>query len=414
MHLQLASAAGIFIIVALAWLLSANRWRVSWALVGKGLLLQLIMALLLFKTGWGRAAVAGANSAVGSLLAASAAGTSFVFGPLADPAKAGGFIIFVQFTGSIVFIAALSAGLYHLGLLQLVVAGLAKVMRVVLGTSGSESLAAAVNMFVGQDESALFIRPYLRGLTPSEIMALMTVGMSTIASGVLVTYAGMLGSAGLPNVGGHLLAASVLSAPASLVLAKILMPETNVSETAGTVRLQHHERAVNLADALCAGATEGFRMSLNIMAMLIAFVALIFLLNSAFEPIGRLFGVKGLKLETIFGFLFRPFAWLMGVAPSDAPAVGSLLGKRMILNEFLAYEDLASLVSSGRISVRSATIATYALCGFANFTSIAIQIGGIGTLEPTLRPYLARFGLRAMIGGTLSTFLSACLAGALL
>ncbi len=258
MRLRMISAMGMFVIVILAWLLSTNRRRISWQLVAKGLALQFLMALILFKTAWGNAAVASANGAVSSLLNASAAGTAFVFGPLADPAKAGGFIIFVQFTGSIVFIAALSAGLYHLGVLQCVVAVLSKLMRMVLGTSGSESLAAVVNMFVGQDESALFIRPYLKGLTQSEVMALMTIGMGTIASGVLVTYAGMLTTAGVVNAGGHLLAASILSAPASLVIAKIIVPETEVSQTAGHVRVPEHERAVNLADALCSGASEGW------------------------------------------------------------------------------------------------------------------------------------------------------------
>ncbi len=287
-------------------------------------------------------------------------------------------------------------------------------MRFVLGTSGSESLAAAVNMFVGQDESALFIRPYLDGLTHSEMMALMTVGMGTMASGILVTYTGILGAAGIPNAGGHLLSASVLSTPASMVIAKILLPETEVSMTAGKVRIIHGERAVNLADAICRGASEGLTMALNVMAMVIAFVALLHLINSVFGLIGPRVGLQGLTFEGLFGYLFRPFALAMGISPTEAPAVAALLGKRMVLNEFLAYQDLAASVKDGRISARSALIATYALCGFANFSSIAIQIGGIGSLVPKRRGDLARFGLRAMIGGTLATFVSACIAGALL
>ena len=414
MSLRLTSAAGIVFMVLVAWVFSADRWRVSWRLVLKGLLLQLVMALILFKTGWGRAALGGANSGVDSLLDASSAGTSMVFGPMADPRQPGGISFFVSVTGSIVFIAAVTAGLFHLGILQRVVAAFAVVMRVVLGTSGAESLAAAVNMFVGQDESALFIRPYLEGLTRSEIMALMTVGMGTIASGVLVAYTGMLGAAGLPNAGGHLLCASVLSSPASLVMAKILLPETEPSLTAGHARLVQDHRAVNLLDALCRGAFEGLQMALNVMAMLLAFVALLHLINLALASFGPHVGLKGFTLQGVFGYVFRPFARFMGVPPCDSPAVSGLLGERMVLNEFLAYQDLARLVQSGQISTRSALIGTYALCGFANFSSIAIQIGGIGSLAPSRRPDLARNGLRAMIGGTLATFLTACLAGALL
>lgn len=400
--------------IFVAWLFSADRWRVSWKLVIKGLLLQFAMALVLFNTGWGRAALRGANGGVESLLDASSAATAMVFGPMADPRQPGGVSFFVSVTGSIVFIASLTAGLFYLGILQRVVAALAVIMRVLLGTSGSESLAAAVNMFVGQDESALFIRPYLDGMTRSEIMALMTVGMGTIASGVLVAYTGMLGAAGVPSAGGHLLCASVLSAPASLVMAKILLPETEPSMTAGKARLIEDVRAVNLLDALCRGAFEGLQMALNVMAMLLAFVALLHLLNAALATIGPHIGLHGITLQGMFGYLFRPFARGMGVPSRDSSIIGSLLGERMALNEFLAYQDLATLVKNGQISPRSALIATYALCGFANFSSIAIQIGGIGSLAPSRRTDLARYGLRAMVGGTLATFLSACMAGALL
>lgn len=414
MSLRLISACGIFLMIAVAWIFSANRWRVSWRLVAKGLLLQFAMAVILFKTGWGGAALRGANSGVESLLDASSAGASMVFGPMADSQQPGGVSFFVSVTASIVFIAGLTAGLFYLGILQRVVAAFSVVMRVVLGTSGSESLAAAVNMFVGQDESALFIRPYLDGMTRSELMALMTVGMGTIASGVLVAYTGMLGSAGVPSAGGHLLCASVLSSPASLVMAKILLPETEPSQTSGKARLIEDVRAVNLLDALCRGAFEGLQMVLNVMAMLLAFVALLHLINIALAAIGPHIGLKSVTLQGLFGYLFRPFARAMGVPAHDSPAVSALLGERMVLNEFLSYQDLATLVKSGQISPRAALISTYALCGFANFSSIAIQIGGIGSLAPGRRSELARCGLRAMIGGTLATFLSACMAGALL
>jgi CNT family concentrative nucleoside transporter len=411
---RITNVVGIGFIFAVAWLFSANRWRVSWGLVAKGLILQFGLALAILKTTWGQAALGSVNTGINSLLDASKAGTAMVFGSMADPGQPGGVSFFVNITGSIVFIAAFTAALFYLGVLQRVVAAIAVVMRVVLGTSGSESLAAAVNMFVGQDESALFIRPYLEEMTRSEIMALMTVGMGTIASGVLVTYTGILGAAGLPGAGGHLLSASVLSTPASLVMAKIMLPETQISMTAGKARLSHDVRAMNLLDALCTGASEGLRMALNVMAMLIAFVALLHLINAILGGIGPHIGFSGLTLQGIFGNLFRPFAWAMGIPRSDSAAVSSLLGERMVLNEFLAYEDLAGLLKSGQISPRSALIMTYALCGFANFSSIAIQIGGIGTVVPNRRADLVKCGFRAMIGGTLSTFLSACIAGMLL
>ncbi|HEY2483142.1 MAG TPA: nucleoside transporter C-terminal domain-containing protein [Caulobacteraceae bacterium] len=408
------SAAGILFMVFVAWLFSADRWRVSWSLVFRGLLLQLVLAVVLFKTGWGRAALHGVDAGVDSLLKATGAGTAMVFGPMADPRQQGGVSFFVNVTGSIVFIAALTSGLFYLGILQRIVALLSVVMRVVLGTSGSESLAAAVNMFVGQDESALFIRPYLDGMTRSELTALMTVGMGTIASGVLVAYTGMLGAAGLAGAGGHLLTASVLSSPASLVMAKIMLPETQPSMTRGHAPLLAGTHSVNLLDAICHGASEGFKMALNVMAMLLAFVALLHLANMALGALGPHIGLKGATFQGLFGYAFRPFARLMGVPPADSAAISSLLGERMVLNEFVAYQDLATLIKNGQISPRAALIATYALCGFANFSSIAIQIGGIGSLVPDRRHDLARYGLRAMIGGTLATFASACMAGAMM
>jgi len=414
MRLRFISAAGIVLMIGAAWLFSANRWRVSWRLVAKGLILQFAMALVLFKTPWGQDALVGASRGVNSLLHASSAGTAMVFGPMANPQQPGGVSFFVNVTGSIVFIAALTAGLFYLGILQWVVALFAVVMRFVLGTSGPESLAAAVNMFVGQDESALFIRPYLDGMTRSEIMALMTIGMGTIASGVLVAYTGMLTSAGVANAGGHLLCASVLSSPMSLVMAKILLPETEKVATAGNVRLAHGAPSLNILDALCRGAFEGFQMALNVMAMLLAFVALLHLLNAVLGVVGPHVGLGKITLQSMFGVVFHPFALAMGIPRSDVAAISSLLGERMVLNEFLAYQDLATMVKAGQISHRSALIAIYALCGFANFSSIAIQIGGIGSLAPGRRSDLVRCGLRAMIGGTLATFMSACMAGMLL
>ena len=283
---RLHGVAGILFIYAVAWLFSTNRWRVPWTVVAKGFVLQLALALILLKTTWGHAALEWANTGVNSLLDASGAGGSMVFGSMANPNQPGGVSFFINVTASIVFIASFTSALFYLGILQRIVSAIAIVVRVVLGTSGSETLAAAVNMFVGQDESALFIRPYLEDMTRSEIMALMTVGMGTIASGVLVAYTGMLTSAGVPAAGGHLLSASVLSSPASLVMAKIMLPETQVSMTAGKARLSHETRASNLLDALCRGAGEGLQMALNVMAMLLAFVALLHLVNAILSSVG--------------------------------------------------------------------------------------------------------------------------------
>jgi CNT family concentrative nucleoside transporter len=302
-------------------------------------------------------------------------------------------------------------------------------MQVVMGTSGSESLAAAANVFVGQTEAPLVIKPYLPRMTQSEIMALMTGGMATIAGGVMAAYVDMLTREGFSGAAGHLLAASVMSAPASLVIAKIMAPELAESDTRGQVRMQIEREGSNLLDAICTGAADGLKLALNVMAMLMAFIALVFLLNAALGHVGTWVAsmlkypaieawplwveLENLSFDRILGWLCRPLALAMGVSWEDSGQVGALLGKRAILNEFVAYKDLAALLKDDAISARSGVIATYALCGFANFSSIAIQIGGIGSLAPSRRADLARFGLRAMIGGLLASFMTATIAGAL-
>jgi len=298
--------------------------------------------------------------------------------------------------------------LYHLGIMQKVVQGTAWIMMKVMKTSGAESLAAAANIFVGQTEAPLVIKPYVALMTKSELMALMTGGMATVAGGVLAAYVGFGIDAG------HLLIASFMSAPAALVCAKLMVPETEESTTAGSVKIELPPTASNVIDAAASGASEGLKLAVNVGAMLLAFVALIAMLNGILGWLGLKLGVQQLSMEYILGFLFAPFAWLMGVPWADCLTVGSMLGKKIVLNEFVAYLDLKEAIAANSISQRAQVITTYALCGFANFSSIAIQVGGISVLAPERRKDLASLGIKSLIGGTLACFMTACIAGLLL
>lgn len=407
------SVLGLAMFVAMAWALSVDRKRFPWRTVAAGLTLQFVFAFLVLRTQTGEAVFRWLDKAVDKLLGFSNQGVAMVFGPLADKAlltdKWGpdnGFIFVINVTGTIIIVSALSSLLYHYGILQVVVRGLAWLMRKVMGTSGSESLAAAANIFMGQTEAPLVVKPYLARMTRSEIMALMVPGFASIAGGVLAAYV----SFGIDA--GHLLTASVMSAPAALMMAKILVPETETSETRDGADAKVERESVNGIDAVCLGATEGMKLAINVMGMLIAFVALVALFNYLLA-----FGLRGLgvhnaaPLQTVLGWLNAPFAWLMGVPWKDCRAVGGILGERIVLNEFIGYLSLAKVKET--LDPSSFTIATYALCGFANFASIAIQIGGVGALVPERRGDLASLGLRAMIGGLLSCYCTACIAGLL-
>lgn len=403
---------GLFVFIGLCWVFSANRKAIRWKPVIGGFIFQLIFAVLILKTPFGRHVFEFARGFFESLLSFSLEGARFVFGPLVKidvASKAFGptnaFIFAFQIAATIIFVASLMAVLYHLKIMQWVVYVFARVMQVLMGTSGSESLASAANVFMGQTEAPLVVRPYLEKMTHSELMALMTGGMATVAGGVLAAYVGFGIDAG------HLLAASVMSAPASLAIAKLLVPETERSETAGTVPLQTKMDDANVIDAACRGAGEGIFLSLNVMGMILAFIALIALVNAGLNWVGELIN-RPLTLELLAGYLFAPFAFLMGVPKEDVVQVGTLLGTKTVLNEFIAYLQLAQLKAT--LHPRSMVIATYALCGFANFGSIAIQIGAIGTLVPKRRKDLARLGLLAMIGGTLASFMTASIAGVFL
>ncbi len=411
---RLWGLVGLALLIALTVLSSAKRRAIRWRPVIWGVVLQFLLAFLVLKTPFGRGFFEIAKRAFVALIEFADQASLVVFGSLADPSQVG-VVLFVKITATIVLVGSLTAVLYHIGVMQLVVYGLARVMQWTLGTSGAESLAAASNVFVGQTEAPLTVRPYLKGMTASELNSMMCGGMATVAGGVLAVYVGF----GLD--GGHLLAASVLSAPAALAIAKILLPESETPETAGRVPFSIDRVDSGVLDALCRGASEGFKLAMNVIAMLIAITAIMFLVNALLDGLYQYlvpswFDFEGrpdsLSLQLIIGKIFQPLAYLIGVDWSESGQVGSLLGTRMIFNEFIAYQELALVKET--LSPRAVTLSTYALCGFANFASIAIQIGGIGNLESQVRPQLARYGLLSMVGGTLATLMTATIAGVFL
>jgi CNT family concentrative nucleoside transporter len=413
---RLVCLLGLVVFVALAWALSEKRRLFPWRIVFTGLGLQLVLGLLILRTGFGGAFFVFLDKAFRRLLGFADEGMAFVFGAVAQPGlmepvfgPGNKAMVALIITGSIILVSALSSLLYHYGVLQLIVKAAAWVMRRVMRTSGSETLAAAANIFMGQTEAPLVVKPYLARMTRSELMALMVPGMATIAGGVLAAYVSFGISAG------HLLTASVISAPAALMMAKILLPETEVSETAHGAHQPIERETVNGIDALCHGASDGMKLAINVVAMLVAFVAVVALANYLLSLGLRAFGQSVPQpLQLVLGWLNAPCAWLMGVPWADCGKVGALLGERVVLNEFIAYLHLSFEVNAGAISPRGAEIATYALCGFANFGSIAIQIGGIGALVPQRRAELAQLGFKAMLGGLLACYCTACVAGLLL
>lgn len=420
MSSHLVSLLGLVVFVALAWALSVHRARFPWRTVLWGIGLQFFFAWFILKTSIGTRLFAGAQVVVDQLNVYANEGAKMVFGPLGDGealknvfGPGSGLIFAVTISATIILISSLSSLLYHWGVLQKVVAGMAWVMQKAMATSGSESLAAASNIFLGQTEAALLIKPYLNKLTDSEVMAVMTTGFSTIATGVMAVYAGMEGMSA-----GHIVTASVLGAPAGLVISKVMWPETKLSETG---EKKHHftveKTALNSIDALCTGASEGVMLSINVMGMLIAFVAVVAALNGFFTWSQHVVGFSSpVTIQQLLGWLNAPIAWLMGVEAKDCLAIGQVLGERIVLNEFVGYIDLSNQVKThpGRLDPRSVTLASYALCGFANFASIAIQIGGIGALAPERRHDLARLGLRAMVAGLIACYLFTAVVGVLI
>lgn len=416
---RVVSFWGLFLLMGIAWLLSNNRSAIDLRIIASGLFLQLAFALLILNTTAGQTFFKVVGDAMTSLLTFTNKGSSFLFGEkLLDGSL--GFVFAFQVLPTLIFVSSLTAILYYFGVLQVIVGAMARVMSKAMKISGAESLSCAVNVFIGQTEAPLFVRPYVSKMTNSELMTLMTGGFATIAGAVMAAYAMFLQKAGLHSGAGHLLCASVISAPAAILMAKIIYPETETSETAGHASVRVPVTDVNVLDAATRGASEGLRLAVNVGGMLLAFIALIAMVNFAVgDGLDKLlvyfgFSPYHLTLQKIFGWLFSPLAWMMGVPWDDCLKVGSLLGVKTVVNEFVAYLDLSEMVKSQAISPRSQIIAIYALCGFSNFSSIAIQLGGIGTLAPERRGDLAQLGLKAMIAGSLACFMTANIVGILI
>jgi CNT family concentrative nucleoside transporter len=410
---RLQPLVGLVLIAAIAVAWSSNRRAIQLRTVAWGFSLQLLFGIIVLKTGFGQTAFQYLGDRIRQLLEYSTAGSGLVFGPLGDRAvwtdimtrvlgPSGvqyGVVFAFQILPTIIFIAALFAILYYFGIMQVVVRAFAVLMNRVMGASGAESLNVAASIFMGQTEAPLTIRPYLPRMTESELMTVMTAGMAHISGGIMAAYIAF----GIEPR--HLLTAVIMTAPGTLMLAKMFVPETAVPETLGTVKLEVERTDVNVIDAAGRGTSEGLQLAINVGAMLISFMALIALTNA-------ILGLVGLSMQQIFGWVFAPIAWSLGVPWRDAGTIGNLLGTRMVLNEFIAFSQLGAIKDT--LDPRSVTIATFALCGFANFSSIGIQIGGIGALVPQRRHDLARLGIRAMMAGTLANFVSACIAALLL
>lgn len=413
---------GLLLTVALA--MSSNRRRVRWRIVIGGILMQFVLALLVLQVPMAASLFDGLAQAATRILSFTDAGAEFVLGRELYTNRSIGFVFAFHVLPTIIFFASFMAVLYHLGVMQVVVRAFARVMNAVMGVSGAESLSMAANVFVGQTEAPLVVRPFVPLMTRSELMTLMTGGFSTIAGSVFAAYVAFLGGddpAARVLFAKHLLTASVMSAPAAFVISKIIMPETEESQTAGTMKAHFDRTTINVLDAATSGAADGLRLAANVGAMLLALIALIAAVDFALGWIGELsyvepllarVGVETLSLKSILGLLFFPLAWAMGIESGDVRAIGSLLGEKLVATEFVAYASLGEIMSSPTpVSMRSEIIAAYALCGFANFGSIAIQLGGIGGIAPTRRHDLARLGLRAMLGGAMASFMTASIAG---
>ncbi len=415
---------GLAVLIGIVWLFSNNKRAVDWRLVATGITLQIGFAALVLLVPGGREVFDWLGHGFVKILDFVKAGSSFIFGSLVDTEQFG-FIFAFQVLPTIIFFAALMGVLYHVGVMQAVVRGMTWAITKVMNVSGAETTSVCASVFIGQTEAPLTVKPYIPKMTESELITMMIGGMAHIAGGVLAAYVGMLGG-GDPEqqafYAKHLLAASIMAAPATLVIAKILIPETGTPLTRGTVKMEVEKTASNVIDAAASGAGDGLRLALNIAAMLLAFIALIALINAPLTWFGEVTGLaewlgRPTDLSTIFGFVLAPIAWVIGVPWEDAMVVGSLIGQKVVINEFVAYMQLAEIVNGNvegvALTDRGRLIATYALCGFANFSSIAIQIGGIGGLAPERRPDLARLGLRAVLGGTIATLMTATIAGVL-
>ncbi|MAO86920.1 MAG: NupC/NupG family nucleoside CNT transporter [Candidatus Marinimicrobia bacterium] len=398
---------GIVVLLAIAFALSNNRKQINMRIIGWGLGLQAIFAIFILKTPIGGPLFGFLDKAVRKLVSFSDEGSDFLFKSFVPDVGYHDAMINFAFRALpvIIFFSSLMAVLYHFGIIQVIVKWIAKAMQKTMGTSGSETLCISANIFVGQTEAPLMVRPFISQMTKSELMAVMTGGFATVAGGILAIYVMWL--ADIPGIAGHLLAASVMSAPGALVMAKIIYPETETSETMGNLKITIDQKNTNAMEALGDGATIGLKLAANVGAMLVAFVSIVAMIN-------YLLGFAGTSMESILGFIFKPLAWTMGVPWSEAGTLGTLMGEKIVFTELIAYGDLKELMSSGAISDRTAIIASYALCGFANFGSIGIQLGGIGGMAPERKKDLAKLVTKAMIGGALASWLTATIAGLLI
>jgi len=434
---------GLTALLAIAFIFSNNKKNIPWRQVAIGVGLQLLFAVFVILTPWGSIVFNAIGSVFVKIISFTNEGSAFVFGIFADQTgfatafpeamqgrAQGGFLFAFQVLPTIIFFSSLMAVLYHLGVMQKIVQGMAWVMSKAMRVSGAESISVAANVFIGQTEAPLVVRPYVESMTKSELLTMMVGGMATIAGGVLAAYVGLLGGSD-PALqlyyAKHLLSASIMAAPATIVIAKILVPETEKSLTMGQVKVPVEKTASNVIEAAATGAADGLKLALNVAGMLLAFIALIAMVNWIIQAVFTdLFGITAtvktaqgltdspITLQVILGYVLSPIAWIIGVPweNGDAITVGSLIGQKVVLNEFIAYMDLANFKSV--LSDKAVLISTYALCGFANFSSIAIQIGGIGGIAPRRKSDLAKFGLRAVLGGSLATFMTATIAGVLI
>ncbi len=441
----LRGVIGIVLIIGIAFLFSNNKRKIDWRLVSIGIIMQFVIAVLIihgetlrtwfFPLGWVKDIANWFGNAIVAVLGFTTEGSKFVFGNLADGFSKDsiGFFFAFQVLPTIIFVSTLTAILYYFGILQLVVKGMAFIMSKLLGISGAESLSNTANIFLGQTEAPLLVRPYIAKMTNSEILTIMIGGMATISAGVMASYSQILGQAysqltKIPLAAAQLkfavdlLAGSTMAAPASIVIAKILFPETSEPITKGTVKIKIEKSSSNVIEAAATGASDGLHLALNVAGMLIAFIALIAMFNYILQNLGNNFGINSmlqanfgqpLSMQLIFGILLKYVAIGIGVPAKDALQFGSLIGTKTVINEFVAYVDLANIIKTGALSEKTITMAAYALCGFANFSSIAIQIGGISPMAPNRKSDIAGLGLKAVLGGALATLMTASLAGIL-
>lgn len=414
--------AGVLSLLAIAVVFSKSRKDISWRTVTSGLLLQFVFALLVLgvpKFGFQgplQGVFSWLNDAVLRLLSFADEGTEFLFGPLVDPEKVGGMVVAFKMLPSIIFFSSIAAVLYHVGAMQIIIKAIAGIMFKTMNISAAEALSVAGNIFIGQTEAPLLVKPYIRKMTQSELLTVMTGGMATVSGGVLAAYVQLLKDQ-IPNIAGHLIAASVMSAPAAIMFAKILLPESEKPETTDIKNISMDAPSTNLIDAAASGASDGMKLAINVGAMLLAFIAIVAMVNASLGSIGSHLGLEvglgqELSLQYIFGLVFTPLAFLLGIPAEECFQAGQLFGEKIALNEFVAYVSLANM--KAMLTQKTMIIVSYALCGFANFASIAIQVGGIGGLAENKRPTLSQLGLRSVLAGSFAAFMTAAIAGILL